>query len=161
LYLNDSSFNCLDVGTRKIALIVTDVNWNISTDTSIVTIVDAISPIVITQDTILYLNALGIASVTPDHINNGSSDACGPLALSVFPNSFGCNNLGNNNVTLIVDDNNSIPSTGIATVDIRDTTSPIVVTQPLTVNLNSLVNINITAAQIDGGQIMIIVIHWP
>ena len=152
LSLNDSSFNCSDVGTRKIALIVTDVNGNTSSDTSTVTVIDAISPIVITQDTILYLNTLGTASVTASHINNGSNDACGPLTLSVFPNSFGCNNLGNNNVTLTVDDNNSVPSTGVAIIDIRDTTSPIVVTQPITVNLNSLANINITAAQIDGGS---------
>ena len=69
-------------------------------------------------------------------VNNGSSDACGTITLSLNRTTFDCSNLGNNQVTLIVTDNSGNTKTTTANVNVIDNMAPVVVTKNITLNLN-------------------------
>jgi hypothetical protein len=54
------------------------------------------------QDVSVSLNAQGIVQLDPNDIDAGSSDACGPVTLSVTPSTLTCDDLGSNGVVLHV-----------------------------------------------------------
>ncbi|MBM2815176.1 MAG: hypothetical protein HW421_1938, partial [Ignavibacteria bacterium] len=122
--VSPNTFNCSNVGNNTVTLTVTDNNGNISTATSVVTVQDVTAPTAITKNITVYLNASGNATITASDVNDNSSDVCGIASLSVSPNSFYCNNVGNNTVTLTVTDNNGNVSTATAVVTVRDNTAP-------------------------------------
>ncbi len=48
-----------------------------------VTVIDNVKPVVLTKNINAYLNAAGQVTITPADVNNGSSDNCGPVTLSL------------------------------------------------------------------------------
>lgn len=72
----------------------------------------------------VQLDASGSASITPAQIDNGSTDACGPLSFALDIVSFDCSDVGTNTVTLTVTDANSNSATGTAVVTV--TNDPII-----------------------------------
>lgn len=54
-----------------------------ATCTFVVTVIDNVAPTVIAQNRTVYLDANGQAAVTSADINNGSTDNCGPVSLSI------------------------------------------------------------------------------
>ncbi|MGE0635061.1 MAG: choice-of-anchor L domain-containing protein [Bacteroidia bacterium] len=107
---------------------VTVTDGNGCTDTTSVTILvnDNIPPVAVCQNITVFLNPLGTASVSGTDINNGSSDNCGIASMTVTPNSFDCNNLGDNNVVLTVTDasGNSSTCTAVVTVEYSNPPAP-------------------------------------
>ncbi|MDB4088877.1 hypothetical protein N9544_04545, partial [Flavobacteriales bacterium] len=85
--LDQTSFTCSDIGANTVTLTVTDVNGNISTCTSTVTVQDNINPTVTCQNIIVQLDGSGNASITPSEVDNGSSDNCS-FTLSLSDSSF-------------------------------------------------------------------------
>ncbi|WP_228851195.1 LamG-like jellyroll fold domain-containing protein [Aegicerativicinus sediminis] len=82
---------------------------------------DATPPTAICQDISIQLDSSGNASITPDQINNGSTDNCGTVNLvSVLPSTFDCDDIGDNEVTLTINDGNGNESTCTATVTVTD-----------------------------------------
>ncbi len=81
-------------------------------------------PVAICKNANVNLNAAGNASITPNTVDNGSSWDCGLDYWTVSPNSFNCNNVGPNQVTLTVVDDLGWQSTCNATVTIFDVTNP-------------------------------------
>ncbi|MDF1699503.1 MAG: matrixin family metalloprotease, partial [Saprospiraceae bacterium] len=68
----------------------------------VIMVVDTIAPTMICQDLTVQLDEMGIGAITPDQINNGSSDNCGgPVALSLSMMDFTCDNIGVNMIWLI------------------------------------------------------------
>ena len=116
--VNQTAFNCANIGPNTVTLTVTDVNGNVSTGTAIVTVQDAIVPIVVTQNATVTLDANGQASITAAQINNGSSDNCSIATITVSPSTFTCANLGANTVTLTVTDASGNTATATATVTV-------------------------------------------
>ena len=151
--LSQTAFVCSEVGPNIETLTVTDVNGNVSTCNTTVTVIDNIAPIALCQPITVSLDALGSASITANDIDFGSNDACG-VALSASMTSFGCINLGPNNVTLTVTDPSLNSSTCVAVVTVQDIIAPIIACQNITVQLNtagaaSIVPANITASASD------------
>ena len=140
------------VGTTTNTFVATDPSGNTDTCSFTVTVTDMEAPTAICQNINLPLNAAGTASITADLIDNGSNDACGIASLAVSPSSFTCANVGANTVTLTVTDNNGNISTCAATVTVQDVTPPVAVCQPLTVQLDAMGAVSITAAQINNGS---------
>jgi gliding motility-associated-like protein len=87
----------------------------------LITVVDTEVPIVnITTGFVLQLDENGQATLSPQDIDNGSSDNCEIATLSIDLTSFDCSNLGENTVTLTVTDqsgNESVATTNIMVVD--------------------------------------------
>ena len=152
LSLDQTSFDCNDIGNNTVTLTVTDNNGNVSTCTATVDVQDNTSPTALCQNATVVLDASGNGSITTSDINNGSNDACGIQSLSLDQTSFDCNDIGNNTVTLTVTDNNGNVSTCTATVDVQDNTSPTALCQNATVVLDASGNGSITTSDINNGS---------
>src|SRR5207247_1515320 len=161
LSLDKTNFDCANIGTNTVTLTVTDNTGNSATCTATVTVVDSVAPVAVCQGLTVQLDATGHATITPDQINNGSSDACGIASLSLDKTSFDCSNVGTNTVTLTVTDNNGNVSTCTAnanlspctaTVTVVDSVAPVAVSQDLTVQLDATGHATITPDQINNGS---------
>ena len=96
----------------------TDANNNVGNAVQVITVTDATDPTCLTQDISVELDATGNATIMASQIDNGSNDNCGIVTISVSPNTFTTNEVGNNTVTLTVTDenNNSSSCSAIVTV---------------------------------------------
>ncbi|MFM1918446.1 MAG: hypothetical protein RLZZ303_80 [Candidatus Hydrogenedentota bacterium] len=142
LSLNRTSFSCADVGTPvTVTLTVSDTNNPplTSTATATITVVDSIDPTAVAQDVVVSLDENGVATVTAEEVNNGSTDNCGTPTLSLDVTSFTCANLGANEVTLTVTDGSGNEATATATVTVLDEIGPSldVVSEPVTLSLSA------------------------
>lgn len=122
--LDKTSFSCADVGPNVVTLTVRDNNGNESTGTATVTVEDTTAPIAVARDITVQLDSSGVAAITADQINNGSSDICGIALLTVDITEFGCADKGANTVALTVTDNNGNAATAFATVTVEDISAP-------------------------------------
>ncbi|MFV8380024.1 hypothetical protein ACNQGA_14755, partial [Flavobacterium sp. LB3R33] len=117
-----------------------------------VTVTDTQKPTVVTQNITVQLNSSGAATITPSQINNGSTDNCSIASYSLDITSFDCSKVGSNTVTLTVTDVNGNSDSKTATVTVEDTVKPTVVTQNITVQLNSSGTASVTAAQVNNAS---------
>ncbi len=77
----------------------------------IVTSEDLTIPSAIAQDLTIQIDENGITTITPDQINNGSTDNCtadGDLALSLDKTEFSCADVGGDNVSSLNFDGNAV-----------------------------------------------------
>lgn len=112
-------FDCSDVGgPHTVTLTVTDFAGNSSSCVTSVNIQDNNDPIALCQPASLILGPNGTVSLNASQVNAGSFDDCTSVTLSVSPNSFNQNNLGNNIVTLTVTDGHGNSSTCLALVTV-------------------------------------------
>ncbi len=118
-----ASVNNLSAGINTIT--VTDGNGCTDTASVNILVIDNAAPIAICQNITVYLNPLGTASITGADINNGSSDNCGIAAMTVSPNTFDCNNLGDNTVVLTVTDGSGNSATCSAVVSVQYSNPPL------------------------------------
>jgi hypothetical protein len=105
------------VGNNTVTLTVTDIHGNTTTGTANVLVKDISAPTVVTKNITVTLSG-GTATITADDVNNGSSDACGILSLSLDKTTFNCTAIGTNEVTLTAVDihGNSSTATAIVTI---------------------------------------------
>ena len=150
--LDNSSFDCTDVGANTVTLTVTDDNSNVSTCTATITVQDNVAPTAICQDLTVQLDANGAATITAAQVDNGSSDNCSVATTTLSKTDFDCTNVGANTVTLTVTDVNSNVSTCTATITVQDNINPTAICQNLTVQLDASGAGSITAAQVDNGS---------
>ncbi len=122
--LSKTSFNCIDVGNNTVTLTVFDVNGNSASCTAIVTIVDNTPPTVKTKNVTAYLNEAGSVSITAADVDDGSSDECGNVLLSIDKSVFSCDDKGENSVVLTVTDPNGNTASGSAIVNVIDNIPP-------------------------------------
>ena len=98
-----------------------DGNGNVVVIPQSVVVNDTTDPVAVCQDITLVLDGTtGLATITPAQINNGSSDNCGTVNLSLSQTVFDCTNIGSNVVVLTVDDGNGNSETCTAIVTITD-----------------------------------------
>ena len=152
LTVSPSTFTCANVGANTVTLTVTDANGNVSLATAIVTVQDKVAPVVLIKNATVQLDASGNASITASQIDNGSSDTCGIASITVTPNTFSCNNVGVNQVTLKVTDVNGNVATATATVTVGDLILPTAKTRNLSVQLDDAGNASVTVNEINNGS---------
>lgn len=150
--LSNTTYDCSDVGNNTVVLTVTDGSGNSSTATSVVTVVDTVSPMVSTQNINAYLDANGVVAVSPSTVNSGSMDNCSIASYALSKSSFTCADVGPNVVTLTATDANGNTSSATATITVMDTISPNAVAQNITVNLDANGNASIVASNISAGS---------
>ena len=157
---DDSPFTCTSLGTSDFSFTVTDVNENVATAVSSVTVVDRIAPVVVTQDLTVELDESGSVTIDPLQIDNGSSDNCS-FTLSLDQTTFTTADVGNNTVTLTALDGggNSTTGTAIVTVEMSKTPQPITFPQPndgvygdgpVTLNATASSGLSVTYAVLSG-----------
>jgi len=118
------------VGTTTIKWNVTDIHTNAAVEvTQTVVVTDNQMPVAICQSITVQLNSSGNATITPEMINNGSTDNCGIRSLVLSKTAFTCADFGVNNVTLTVTDNHNNVSTCTATVTVLG--RPVITAQPV------------------------------
>ncbi|MCB9291850.1 MAG: T9SS type A sorting domain-containing protein [Lewinellaceae bacterium] len=122
------------------------------TDSADNSLVDNEAPTAACRNLTLGLNSNGMATITVGSVNDGSSDNCGPPSLSLDITSFGCTDLGPNDVTLTATDAAGNSSSCVATVTIQDNTDPVVVCRDITINLNPNGSVSIFSGQVNGGS---------
>jgi PKD repeat protein len=152
LSVDQTIFDCTQVGPNTVTLTVVDVNGNQSICQATVTVEDNVNPNANCQDITIYLNTNGDASILASDINVGSNSNCGVDTVFVNPNTFTCAEVGNNTVTLTVVDNNGNQSTCTANVEVLDTVAPIAICQDLTLQLDGSGQASTTATAIDNGS---------
>ncbi|MDP3927455.1 MAG: hypothetical protein Q8R57_00380, partial [Bacteroidota bacterium] len=150
--ISQSTFNCSNLGNNTISYTVQDQSGNANAANVIVTVLDSIKPLVVTQNISVNLNSAGSASITAAQINNGSSDNCSISSLVLSKSTFSCADLGANNITLTVTDANGNVAVGNAIVTVVDVTSPVARPRNLTVYLNASGAATITAVMADSAS---------
>ncbi|GEQ85765.1 hypothetical protein ULMS_12730 [Patiriisocius marinistellae] len=152
LTVDIDTFDCSNIGINPVVLTVTDNAGNTSSCTAMVTVEDIIAPQAICQNITIQLDALGMAVITPAEIDGGSTDACGINNLAIDITTFDCSNIGTNNVTLFVSDNNGNNSSCVSIVTVEDTLPPTAICQDITVQLDTMGIANIVAADVNNGS---------
>ena len=147
-----STFGCAHLGQNTVSLIVTDAEGNESSEEAVVTVKDNIAPIAVAQNLTVELDAAGTASITPEMVDNGSSDNCSIEQLSLNISQFDCSNPGENEVTLMAEDAAGNQDEATAVITVEDNLAPEVVTQPVTLYLDMSGEATLTPEMLDNGS---------
>jgi hypothetical protein len=157
LVVAPNTFTCADLGNNQVTLTVTDVNGNVSTCTSNVEVKDEVSPTAKCRDLTIQLDANGAASITVADIDNGTIDNCDQNpTITISKSSFGCADVGTNQVTLRAVDNFGNDATCISTITVEDNVAPTALcAADFSVQLSNVPGngtASITVADIDNGS---------
>ncbi|MEM9326207.1 MAG: T9SS type A sorting domain-containing protein, partial [Bacteroidota bacterium] len=150
--INGGFYDCDDLGEQTVTIFVDDPSGNRSTCQPNVKVVDLIAPLVQTQDVTIALDSNGVASITKEDIDAGTTDNCSLAELSIDRSEFTCADLGTNTVTLTATDLSGNSTSVTAFVTVIDQIPPVVMAQDLTVALDSSGRAMITPLQIDNGS---------
>ncbi|WP_157822130.1 T9SS type A sorting domain-containing protein, partial [Salegentibacter salinarum] len=125
--LDITELSCENVGENQVTLTLTDNNGNVSEGTAIVRVEDSVVPLALTQNITVRLDVDGYATITPEDIDNGSSDNCKITSMSLDIESFSRSNVDNPvTVTLTVTDFSGNETSESAIVTVEDFEAPIV-----------------------------------
>ncbi|MEO8404370.1 MAG: T9SS type A sorting domain-containing protein, partial [Chitinophagaceae bacterium] len=139
------------VGTYNVTVMAKDAADNTAIKTFSITVNDTQKPIARCKSIVVYLDHDGTASIMPAQVDDGSSDNCSAVNVSVLPNSFTATNVGANLITLTVTDASGNTSTCQSTVTVVDNISPDARCKPATITLVNGVA-TLTAADINNGS---------
>ncbi len=122
-----ATFDCNSIGSQMVTVTVSDSCNNTSTCTTTVNIADTSVPTCLAQDITVCLDSMGVATIDPTMIDNGSNAGCGTnVILEVSPTDFGCSAIGMNDVVLTVTTTGGNSATCTAVVTIEDKIAPII-----------------------------------
>jgi len=150
LTTNTYGFACEDIGLQSVTITVQDFAGNMASCVAEITVVDNLIPFVACHDIEIHLNEMGVAMMTAEQVDLNSVDNC-DFTLSLSNDSFSCDDLGTNTVTLQGQDLSGNLSTCTAVVTVLDVIAPIIecpfdsmvsVTSPLLYTLEDLVASN-------------------
>ena len=150
--LTQSDFSCQDIGDNTVYLKVEDTHNNIDSCASVITVLDTISPNAQCQDFRLVLGTDGEALLTPDLINNQSSDNCKVDGFELSKTDFICSDLGPNPVFLKVFDQDGNLDSCRSIVTVVDENKPTVFTQNIKVALDENGRVRVDPELINKGS---------
>ncbi|MDB9961598.1 HYR domain-containing protein, partial [Oceanihabitans sp.] len=96
----NTAFPITTQGLTEVTWTFDDGNGNTSSIIQNVTIEDTENPIAICQNITLTLDENGQATLTAEQVDDGSSDNCGPVTLSIDRTSFSCDDAGGNSTAI-------------------------------------------------------------
>lgn len=128
VYISSSSnttFTCTEIGTpQSVTIIVEDNSGNIDSCTTIINVLDTISPVAICQNIDVYLDATGVDTLQAMNIDGGSTDNCNLTSIIITDSIFNCSRIGANQIWLYLSDASGNIDSCQATVTVYDTTAP-------------------------------------
>ncbi len=113
-----------NIGAGTYTATVTDENFCSTTIEAIVTANDSEFPTASSQDVAISLNASGVAIISPNMVDNGSTDNCGIASMEISQSTFDCAHIGTNEVTLTIIDGAGNASMATAMVTVTDDIAP-------------------------------------
>ncbi|RMA57656.1 HYR domain-containing protein [Ulvibacter antarcticus] len=124
-----ASGDAFPVGTTINTFVVTDASGNSNTCSFDVIVEDTELPLAVCQNISVDLDAMGVATITADDIDDGSSDNCEIDTITVSQTEFGCDDIGSNTVTLTVTDIYGNESECMAVVTVNGIIPEVEITQ--------------------------------
>ncbi len=153
LEITPTSFTCNDVGDNVVTFTVSDSNGTSSSCTATVTVTDDQAPICILQDLTVNITENETYIIDLTALDNGSNDPCGQIVSTTSDiTSLDCANVGDNLITVTVNDNGGNSTTCQATITVVDVSAPICNINDITVDIGQTGTATITAADIDNGS---------
>ena len=150
-YSTSSSFT-FEVGYYEIDWQAEDESGNSSNCDYQIEIRDDIDPVPNCINHLAELDANGSVSILQIDVSSGPTDNCGVNQVTVFPNQFDCSDLGTNDVTVLVLDENGNTASCTSVVNVIDGLNPTANCIPsITIGLNNG-SAQITTNQIDNGS---------
>lgn len=149
--LDVTEFTCEDLGENTVTLTVDD-GTNTTTATAIVKVTDATNPVAVIEDMTLQIDAEGFVALIPEQVGENSTDNCGIASYNLDVLILGCEDIGENEVTLTVTDEAGNTDTATATITVQDVIEPTVITQNITLELPEVTIVSISAMDIDNGS---------
>ncbi len=119
-----------------------------STCSFIVTVENSEIPEAICQNITIELDENGMATITSADINGGPGTVCVSSNASIDIDTFTCANIGDNNVTLTITDDDGNTDSCVAVVTVEDNIAPIIDCSPFTILLGDDGMATITDAMI-------------
>lgn len=155
---NTMTFDCDSIGQRRVQVFVTDTYGNTASCQTVVTVEDTTAPTANCRPVpfVVQLDNNGVGVVTPADINNGSTDLCGIdtlLVNGVDSFFFNCVNIGNNTITLLVEDSTGNQDFCTATVTVRDANPPTALCKDTTLYLGASGVVTALPSYIDDGSV--------
>ena len=156
LSLDRDTFTCSDVGTPVTVTLTATSGNQTHKSTAVVTVENNINgPVAVAKDITVQLNADGMASISPQQIDNGSGSGCHnthPILLSLDKNVFTCDDVGMATVVLTVTQG-SETATATATVTVEeDLDNLVAIAKDITVQLGPNGQVTISPEDVDGGS---------
>lgn len=136
-------------GTYTINWTYNDGNGNSIQQSQQIIVQDTTPPVAVTRPVTVNLDINGIASITPNQVNNNSRDNCGIASITLDKTNFTCADLGTVTVNLTVTDIAGNIHSAPALITIRDLIRPVVNTQPVTLFLNATGTVTLNPNQVD------------
>ena len=149
LMVSPSTFTCSEAGINAVTLTVTDNGGLSSICTSQVTVLDNLPPTVNAKTFNLILGPAGTATLLPSNVDNGSFDNCGPVTLSVSPNTFSCSDAGKKIVALTAVDSHGNSASRNITITVSSSLE--IISMSLH-NCNLAVPYSLYQSEIEGGD---------
>ncbi|WP_224994258.1 Ig-like domain-containing protein [Cesiribacter sp. SM1] len=135
--ISRTAFDCADAGkTFAITVTATDAAGNKTEKPLAVYVEDKVAPIALTKNITVFLDASGKASIKAADVDNGSSDDCSTVTLSLNRGNFSCSVLGTNEVVLTVKDASGNTATQKAIVTLEEKEAPILRVQDVRLPLD-------------------------
>ena len=147
-----NQFDCSDLGTNDVTVLVLDENGNTASCTSVVNVIDGLNPTASCIPSLTIGLSNGSAQITPNQIDNGSTDNCSLSSLTLDQTTFDCDDLGSNIVTLNVFDANGNQSDCFAQVIVESFAPVVAVCQNIDVFINGSGSVDVDPVQVDGGS---------
>ena len=147
-----TTFGCLNLGANTVAVTAKDVNGNESNANTQVWVKDTIKPTALVKSVNIYLNNSGVATVSANQVNNGSTDNCGVDSIAINKTSFNCLERGTQSVQLEVYDKSRNVAAKSVTINVLDTTRPIAKSKNINVYLNKAGEAIIAPKDVDNGS---------
>ena len=118
------TFTCNELGANNVTLFGDDGNGNVDSCSTMITVLDTVNPSVSCQNITVFLDASGLAIISANDIDNGSSDNCAGVTLNSSIQTFTCSEIGTNQVMLYATDPSNNIDSCMALVIVLDTISP-------------------------------------
>jgi len=152
LSISKTTFICSNIGYNTVKFKIVDVNANSDSVNFIVNVKDTTRPKINTRNFTIYLDASGLANLSIDSVDLGSTDACGSVTRTLSKASFNCLNKGLNTVTYTAKDVNGNIATKSLKITVLDNIYPTLSLKMATLYLDKLGSAKLNKMDIDNGS---------
>lgn len=150
--LSQNSFDCSQIGSNEVQLTVSDDAGNENSCIATITVLDILPPNLQIQNLSVLLDENGMASITVDDVDNGTTDNCALDTLYLSQYNFTCDDSGPHVIVITAMDVYGNSITSDVTVTVIDEVMPIASAQSLDAYLNTDGEVSILAMDVDNGS---------